>query len=75
MDPISLIFFAVILPMAALFSAIFIIRFRRNYRSTLKSYRSDEASYRKSTSSGSNTQAEALESDAPEPRASTVDGE
>lgn len=42
MDPISLIFFAVILPVSALFSAYVIWRFRRNYRTQLKSYKAQE---------------------------------
>lgn len=42
MDPLSLTYFFIILPIAVLASAYFVMRFRSKYRKQMKNYKADE---------------------------------
>lgn len=78
MDPFTLTYFGIILPIAVLASVFFIIRFKRNYRSQLKNFKADEIaarSRRQQESPRDNTEAFDIEIDAPAPRRTSSDGE
>jgi hypothetical protein len=82
MDPFTLTYFGIILPIAALATAVIIIRFRRNYRSQLKNYKADEMALQsrqpeeeRRGTARKEPEAFDIDIDAPSPRNTSADGE